>query len=160
MKSITGGFLGSIASVALLGCASVSGSSDSISDSVRGSSNSISGSLESMSDSSSSDEHAAESEKESYREDVRLATRSFVTSGESDLAFLRELGQIAERHGINDWESRPETLIGIGSGARQAGLAAGDLDALLSRLGQDDAGRRALAREGFEAASLRPGRMR
>lgn len=149
--------IASLLLLCLAGCSalgSLSTSSESISDSVQGLSNSISRSSEALSRSSASIGDDDATARLRYREDVRLATDAWVGSGADVAAFLRDLGRVAERHGISDWEARPETLLGIGAGARQAGLAEADLDALLAQLGQADAGQRALAQRGWRSAGL------
>jgi hypothetical protein len=141
------------AALATSGCQMLSASVTSISDSAVGIGTSISGSFTGLLNSSGiggGSSFAAER----YREDVRLATREFVDSGGSDEAFLREIGRIAERHGISDWEARPETLTGLGAGLRQAGVPRGQLDAILARLGRTGDAERALAAEGWQSASL------
>lgn len=134
-------------------CQVLSGSVKSISDSVTGISDSIGGSIEGSLRSSGSDKGGGSSAAR-YQEDVRLATASFVREGRDEAGFLRDLGRLAERHGIADWESHDETLRGIGAGACEAGLAPFELDALLVRLGQSGDARRGLAHEGWRSASL------
>jgi hypothetical protein len=107
-------------------------------------SNSISGSI-------SPEEKSSE---EAYRDDVRVATRAFVGSGASADAFQRQLGGIAERHGISHWEGEPGTWVAIGAGLGEAGIPESEVDAVLLRLGPLAAQDRVLALEGFRSATL------
>ncbi len=90
--------------------------------------------------------------EQEYRDDVRVAARTLVDSGASEDQFLRELGRIAEMHGISHWEGEPGSLIALGAGACEAGASEAWLDSLLARLGQDGARERSLAREGCRSA--------
>ena len=146
---MTGRNLGVIALVAaavlLQGCMisrsiskSAKTASESIVDSAKSSSNRLSGG-------------DARLEQE-YRDDVRVAAHTLVDAGASDDQFLRELGRIAELHGISHWEGEPGSLIALGAGACEAGVSEPWLDSLLARLGQDGARERSLAREGCRSA--------
>ena len=89
-----------------------------------------------------------------YRDDVRVATRSWLESGDGSDAFLRELGRIAELHGISHWEAEPGSLIAIGAGACEAGVSAPELEQIVAGLGQRHAEARALANQGCRAREL------
>ena len=115
-------------------------------------SQSVSKSLRSASDSLKGGD-SARLERE-YRDDVRVATRAWVETGEGSDAFLRELGRIAELHGISHWEAEPDSLIAIGAGACEAGASDAELDRIVADLGQDRAESRALAAEGCGTAAL------
>jgi hypothetical protein len=123
--------------------------SRSISESVTAVSGSVSDSLKSSSDTITGGDARAEQE---YRDDVRVATRTLVDTGASDDQFLRELGRIAELHGISHWEAEPGSLIALGAGACEAGLPEPGLDSLLARLGQAGEIERSLAHEGCRSA--------
>jgi len=140
------GVIALVAAAALLqGCMisrsiskSVTAASGSIIDTVKSSSKTISGG-------------DARLEQE-YRDDVRVAARTLVDSGASDDEFLRELGRIAELHGISHWEAEPGGLIALGAGACEAGVSEPGLDLLLTRLGQRGTRERSLAHEGCRSA--------
>ncbi len=123
--------------------------SRSISKAARTASESIVDSAKSSSKKLSGDDARLEQE---YRDDLRVATRTLVDAGASDDQVLRELGRIAELHGISHWEGEPGSLIALGAGACEAGLSEPRLDSLLARLGQDDARARSLAYEGCRSA--------
>lgn len=94
---------------------SVSTSAHSVSDAVAW----MSHASKSSSDSSSQGDEGA---SEAYRRDVRELTAACVESGSDARAFLRDLGAVAERHGITNWESQRATYRAIGAGLREAGL--------------------------------------
>ncbi len=123
--------------------------SRSISKAARTASESIVDSAKSSSKKLSGDNARLEQE---YRDDMRVAARTLVSTGASDDQFLRELGRIAELHGISHWEGEPGSLIALGAGACEAGVSEPWLDSLLVRLGQDGARERSLAREGCRSA--------
>jgi hypothetical protein len=102
--------------MASAGCA-LSRSSSESSSAISGSALSISVSLSSSASSSGAADNA-------YAQDVTAATVAFVESGPvSREPFLREVGRIAEDHGITDWQQRDGTYRAIG-----AGLRLGDVD--------------------------------
>jgi hypothetical protein len=123
--------------------------SRSISKSVTNASESLVDSAKSSSRALSSDDSRLEQE---YRDDLRVAARTLVDAGASDDQLLRELGRIAELHGISHWEGEPGSLIALGAGACEAGMSEPRLDSLLARLGQNGARERSLAREGCRSA--------
>ena len=123
--------------------------SRSVSKAVTNTSESIVDSAKSSSRVFSDDEARLEQE---YRDDVRVAARTLVDEGASDEQLLRELGRVAELHGVSHWEGEPGSLIALGAGACEAGMSELRLDSLLARLGQNGARERSLAREGCRSA--------
>jgi hypothetical protein len=57
-----------------------------------------------------------------YARDIAGLTSAVVGAEADRGTFLRELGEIATRHGINDWEARDVTFLAIGVGLREGGL--------------------------------------
>lgn len=106
------------------GCKSLWASFTSPSDSVSGSFNSISGSIEAVFDGiSQSCSGTTPSESElAYGDDVRVMVRAYLETGEPADGFLRAIGQVAEQHGIDDWEGEVTTFHALGVGLSQAGL--------------------------------------
>ncbi len=100
---------------------------------------------------SSSDRLTADSARDEreYRADLRVATRDLIANGASPDELQRELGRVAELHGVSHWEAEPATLIAIGAGACEADASGARLEAFLERLGVDD---RSTAREGCRGA--------
>ena len=102
------------------GCAFFNSSStaseslQSISTSLR----SVSNSVQSSSESSFGDDGGVAA----YGRDVRNFTAAFVDSDASRDEFLRNLGRIAEAHGITHWERERATYVAVGAGLRQAGV--------------------------------------
>jgi len=135
------------------GCQVLWASITSPSDSISGSSRAIGGSLEGLSTSSGSGSIGGGANL-AYQEDVRVFTRSFVTAGEREDRFLRDLGRVAEQHGLVHWEAEPATLFAVGTGLHEAGVPESDLDVFLGRAGLGAERDRAVVREGFRAATL------
>ncbi len=89
----------------------------SFSYSSKGSSNSS----KSSSTSSGPGETSPEDAKANYQNDISSYTSSAVKGSDVD-KFFSEIGNIAKRNGITDWESNIETYHAIGSGLRQVGV--------------------------------------
>ncbi len=118
-------------------------SSGAIGDSSNASADSSNAASQSVSGSSSPDDEAEASPEARYRDDLRLASRAWATRDggtSSDLA--REIGDIALRHGIVDWQASSSTWVGVDAGLREAGLATAEVDRLLESLGRQEALRR------------------
>jgi hypothetical protein len=108
------------------GCGSLSDSSASLSKSV---SNSISSSSESLSRSSSPED--------AYRDDVRDFTEAYMKSG-GDISKLKsEVGTVAKKHGITDWERNKATYQGIGAGMAKAEVSPAALDGYKTTIATD-----------------------
>jgi len=90
-------------------CALISGSLNSLSDSSAGAIEAVTSPLESSFTSSGGRAGGGVS----YRRDVEAYTVAFLEDTSLDGTFLRGLGQVAEVHGITDWEAVPETVEGI-----------------------------------------------
>jgi len=86
------------------------------------SSNSSSDSSKSSSTSSGGTEASPEDAKKNYINDVSSYTSSAV-KGSDAKKYLHELGKIAERNGITDWERNMDTYHAVGTGLRQAGVS-------------------------------------
>jgi hypothetical protein len=114
----------------------ISASITSPSDWVSGSVESISGSLKALSRSSGSGGSDGVAMQE-YRRDLRAYATAFVRTGGSSDEFLRGVGQVAERHGITDWEAEPGTLVAIGEGLRQGQVGEPQLEILRRDLADD-----------------------
>ena len=101
--------------LALLAGCSFSYSSGTSSDSSKSSSASSGGS-----------ETDPKDAKRTFMGDVSAYTSS-AAKGDDSQAYLRELGSIAERNGITDWERDTATYNAIGTGLRRAGVARDDV---------------------------------
>jgi hypothetical protein len=109
-----------------VGCGSLSDSSVSISKSV---STIVSSPSESLSRSSSPEE--------AYRDDVRDFTAAYLKSDGDPANLKREVGTVAEKHGVTDWESSRATYEGIGGGMAKAGVTQAELDAYKTTIAED-----------------------
>lgn len=89
---------------------------------------------------SSSDRLSAQARTDAlqYHDDFRLTTRDLVARGAAVRELQRELGRVADLHGVLDWEQRSDSLHAIGLGACQGGASPARLDSLLSELEVDD----------------------
>jgi len=90
------------------------------------SSGTSSDSSKSSSASSGGSETDPKDAKRTYMSDVSTYTSS-AAKGDDAAAYLRELGSIAERNGITDWERDTDTYNAIGTGLRRAGIARDDV---------------------------------
>ena len=100
------------------GCGSLSDSSTSISKSLS----------DSISDSSGSSSRSS-SPEEAYRNDVRDFTATYVKSGGDTSKLKSEVGAMATKHGITDWERNKATYQGIGAGLAKGEATQAELDA-------------------------------
>ena len=133
----------------------VADSSEAFADSSQASADSSNAASDSVSGSSSPDDDDGAQEESRYRDDVRVTTRSLASAGATDDELLRGLGRVAAQHGVSRWEDQPGTWIALGAGLGEAGLAPGELDALLARLGEPGPGtaQRALVLEGYASSA-------
>ena len=101
------------------GCTSLSNSSKSVSKIV-------SSPITSVSRSSSPEDE--------YLNDVRDFTAAHVQSGGNADGLVREIGEIAGKHGVTDWENDESTYRGVGAGLAQAGRRQIEVDAFKENL--------------------------
>ena len=115
---------------------------------------SFSDSSKSSSDSSSSPFRWSSSSSgggsSAYRDDISESTYAYVRTGGGLPAFQRELGRVAERHGVTDWEGDPATWFAMGEGLARAGVSAAALEAFKSELADDDPNRLRAIQLGYE----------
>src|SRR5438105_208994 len=97
-----------LALLATVGC-SISTSSESSADSSQSSTRS-----------SASISRSSPGGKAMYREDVRTYTAASVKSQGPVDAFEKQLGELARRSGVTNWEDDETTYVGIGEGLRDA----------------------------------------
>ena len=107
--------------LASAGCGSLSDSSASISKSISSPFTSSS---------------ASSSPEEAYETDVCDYTAAHVKSGGTGDALNREIGKIAEKHGISDWEVNEATYRAVGAGLAKAGMRQVEMDAFKSNFAQ------------------------
>jgi len=121
-----------IPSIVLLLAAHTAGCSFSASS--KGSSNS-SGSISNFVSSPFTSSSGSSSPEDAYREEVKDFTASYVKSGGNAAQLEQEVGKIAEKRGISDWENNEATYVGIGKGLHKAGLNQAELDGYEASLG-------------------------
>jgi hypothetical protein len=125
----------------LAGGCSFSASSESSSASSESSSNS----------SASSSRSSSPARGESYRNEVRDYTASYVKSSADAAAFQRGLAGIAARHGVTNWEADQDTWVGIGAGLRRAKVSSTDLEVWKTNLSGGDPTKAASMQQGYDA---------
>ncbi len=131
------------------GCALIN-SSTSISDSISKSSTSASDSFSASSDSSKSSSDGDEAEVESaYRRDVRDLAAAWAGAAAPPERLVRDLGRVAESHGISDWQRELGTYRALGAGLRRGGLDSRELQRLELRLDAGVPEARTALREGY-----------
>ncbi len=74
------------------------------------------------------------SPEDKYFNDVRDFTAAYVQSGGSADSLRREIGALAEKHGVTDWENDESTYKGIGAGLAKAGRRQLEVDAFKTNL--------------------------
>lgn len=90
------------------------------------SSGASSDSSKSSSASSGGSEASPEEAIQTYKTDVSAYTSSVAREGNAE-DYMRELGSIAEKHGITDWERNTATYNAIGTGLRRAGIKSDEI---------------------------------
>ena len=103
------------------GCGSISASSESISKSISSPSTSLS---------------ASSSPEDSYKHEVRDFTAAHVQQGGTADVLLREVGKIAQRHGVSNWENSEATYRAIGAGLAKVEKNQAEVDAYKANLTQ------------------------
>lgn len=130
-----------------LGCVSKSSTTQA---SVESSSKSLSSPFKWSSSSSSDDDE--QTQDDAYRRDVRDYATSFGVSDGDARAFQRDLSEIAETHGVMDWENHEGTYLAIGGGLARADLDNHRFERLAIELANEDFARLALLQAGYEAS--------
>ena len=83
---------------------------------------------------SASKSSKSSSPEAAYQEDVRDYTAAHVQSGGTVDELRRQIGVLAERHGITDWESNESTFEAIGQGLAKAGYRQVQVDAFKTNM--------------------------
>lgn len=88
---------------------------------------------------------------EAYQNDVADYTYAhFISSNQFDV-FWKGLANVAERHGITNWEADDATYLGIGRGIRRAKLSQTQLDVMAKNLSGGDAKKMKLIQQGYDS---------
>lgn len=118
------------------------------------SSESSSASFESSSNSSASSSRSSSPERgESYRNEVRDYTASYVKSSADVAAFQRGLAGIASRHGVTNWEADQDTYVGIGQGLKKAKVSSTAFEVWKTNLSGGDPTKAASMQKGYDSGS-------
>jgi hypothetical protein len=110
---------------------------------------SISDSVSSPFESSAASSASSSPSSESYRNEVRDYTVSYVKSGGQFDAFTRGLSGVAQRNGVTNWESDQNTYVGIGAGLKKAGVPPDQFEVWKTNLSKGDATRAASMQKGY-----------
>jgi len=127
----------------LHGC-SFSYSSDSLSKSSGRSSDSVSSIVSSPSNSSKT--------TDKYQQEIQEYTHAYVKSSDADYAsFQKGLTDIANSHGVVDWEQDSITYVAIGRGLKKAGLEGVAYETYKKNLTGSDVTKMADIQEGYDS---------
>ncbi|MDX2167342.1 MAG: putative lipoprotein [Deltaproteobacteria bacterium] len=121
-------------------------------DSSRSSSES-SGSSSASSASSSGSSASSAARKDSYINDVAGYTEAYAKSGGQFDGFTRGLSEIAQKHGVTDWESDADTFTGIGAGLRRANVPSAQFEVWKQNLTNGDATKATAMQKGYDNAT-------
>jgi hypothetical protein len=100
---------------------------------------------------SSSDSSASSSGPSRYVRDVRDYTEQFVLSGGDFESFRLQLGKIAEKRGVTNWEQDRGTFEGIGRGLKMARVSGQRLEMFENELASANPKAREWIRRGYDA---------
>lgn len=87
---------------------------------------------------------------EAYQNDVADYTYAHVISSNQFDTFWKGVANVAERHGITNWEAENATYVGIGQGIRRAKLSEAQLEVIAKNLSGGDAKKIKLIQEGYD----------
>lgn len=135
---------------AILGCVALlplgCGSSDSFSDSSKSSVDSSTSPFRSSSSSSPEETSSA------YSDEVRSYTAGYARAGGlADDAYRRQLGEIAKKYGVSNWQDTKATFRAVGEGLGQAGVGQSQVDAYVNSLAAADTDKRKAVQDGYNA---------
>jgi len=86
-----------------------------------------------------------------FQEDIRLLTLAAVEAGAGGEELLRQIGRVAEQHGVTDWEAEPLAYRAMGEGLSLGGLDAKQARTFAREIAGDDADALRALVEGYEA---------
>jgi hypothetical protein len=94
---------------------------------------------------------AASTSAHSYRADLGNAVALAVRRDTAETELLRQIGLVAERHGLRDWETHEDTYVAIGEGLRKAGAADDQAVAIAELVSSGDEARQRQVLEVYRA---------
>ena len=86
---------------------------------------------------------------EAYQSDVADYTYAHVISSNQFDAFWKGVANVAERHGVTNWEAEDATYVGIGQGIRRAKLSETQLEVIAKNLSGGDEKKIKLIEKGY-----------
>ncbi len=139
-------FAASLALLLVAGC--------SFYDSSRSSSESSGSSSASSASSSGSSASSGSSgaRRDSYINDVAGYTEAYAKSGGQYDGFTRGVSDIAQKHGVTDWENDPDTYTGIGAGLKRASTPPAQFEVWKQNVTGGDATKAAAMQKGYDSA--------
>ena len=115
------------------------------------------GSISSISDSASSPFEWSSSisggASTAYQQEIREQVLAFAESGGNVEGFQRELGDVAKRHGVLNWEVDPVSFQALGQGLREAGFSGTSLELMAEQLTGGDDKRKQVLLSSYDAWS-------
>lgn len=113
----------------MAGC-SISMSSESSSESISTSSDIIFSPSTSSSGGDDDDDKDEEGEGNLYEEDIAALTVLYISHEKNNAEFLRQVGEIATKHGINNWEQEASSYKAMGKALKRAQVNEKDITAI------------------------------
>jgi hypothetical protein len=86
-----------------------------------------------------------------YREDVRDFTAAYFKSNGRPEDLRRKIADLAEKHGVSDWQDSESTYRGVGEGLGKAGARQVEVDAFKASLAENKQ-QAGWIQEGYESA--------
>lgn len=84
-----------------------------------------------------------------YATDLANTVVLAMLRGNEDDELLRQIGIVAQRHGLSDWESVDDSYVAIGAGLREAEVSAATAASVADTVSGGDALRRQLVLQSF-----------
>lgn len=116
---------------------------------------SFSTSSKSSSDSSASSSRSSSPGDSAYYDDVRTTTEAYAKSGGPFDAYQKKLGDLAQQHGITNWEENLGAYVAIGEGLGEAKASSGLAETFKDRLAPPGApssnDKRSAIQKGYES---------
>jgi hypothetical protein len=88
---------------------------------------------------------------QAYQNDVADYTYAYVISAGRPEAFMQGLTNVAERHGITNWEADDSTYVGIGTGLGRAKFTQTQVEVFAKNVTGGDASKIKLIQRGYDS---------
>jgi hypothetical protein len=100
----------------------------------------------------SSSSSSPEETSSAYSDEVRSYTAGYARAGGlADDAYRRQLGEIAKKYGVSNWQDTKATFRAVGEGLGQAGVGQSQVDAYVNSLAAADTDKRKAVQDGYNA---------